>query len=265
MGLVSSRVVGGDIIDSCSVVGVPAYTLNNESIGIEFDVKGSSVFGFLGRFELEIPAGATISSVRFRLFSNGVGNGSQTNQWAMGFVDDDSLWPAGGFNATTYPTRLSLPWPRRMSGAPNTLIDNPGAWVGNAYPATSTFAQPVIPFGDDLSFSEGPGLEPIFQDNRQLVTGLVSNLQTWLDSNPDRSNSASGTAIPAAFAVVFAGTSGFGFQGALTSFYPNRNARPELSVVWDTTGQIDARAKSTTVVNASPSVSSTIAARGQVT
>ena len=266
MGLVASKVVGGDLIDSCSVVGNPAYTLTNEDIGIRFDIKGSSIYGFLGRFELEIPAGATITGVRIRMFSNGAGAGATAaNEWAMGFVDDDSIWPAGGFNSTTYPTRVSLPWPRRMSGDPETLIDNPGAWVGNAYPATSYFTEPVIPFGNDLSFSEGPGLEPNNSDNRQVVTGLVSNLQTWLDSNPDRSNSASGTAIPAAFAIVFAGSSGFGYQGALTSFYPNYNARPDLSVRFNTLGQVDARAESTTVASASGSVSSTVAARGQVT
>jgi hypothetical protein len=272
VGVIASKVVGGDLIDSCSVVGNPAYTLNNEEIGIRFDIKGSSIFGFLGRFELEIPAGATITGVRIQLFSNGVGAGASAgNLWAMGFVDDDSIWPAGGFNSTTYPTRVSLPWPRRMSGDPETLIDNPGAWVGDAYPATSYFAEPVIPFGQDLSFSEGPNMSPQFKE----VTGLVSNLQQWLDSNPDRSNSASGTAIPSAFAIVFGGTSGFGYQGALTSFYPNYNARPSLTVRFDTFGQVsatnsvtglvDARAESTTVASASGSVSSTVAARGQVT
>ena len=271
MGIVDSLVVGGDLIDSCSVVGNPAYTLNNEHIGIEFNVKGSSIFGFLGRFELEIPAGATITGVRIRLFSNGISNGSQENEWALGFVDDDSIWPAGGFNATTYPTRISLPWPRRMSGDPETLIDNPGAWVGDAYPATSNFTEPVIPFGGDLSFSEGPNMTPQFKE----VTGLVSNLQTWLDSNPDRSNSASGTAIPAAFAIVYGGAFGFGYQGALTSFYPGYNTRPELTVRFDTFGQVsasnsvnplvEARADIATVVSSDSSVSSTVAARGQVT
>jgi len=271
-GLVSSKVVGGDIIDSCSVVGNPAYTLDNEKIGIEFAIKGSAIYGFLARFELEIPAGATITGVRIQMFSNGTGGlNSALNQWAMGFVDDDSIWPAGGFNSSTYPTRASLPWPRRMSASPQTLIDNPGAWVGNAYPATINFSEPVIPFGQDLSFSEGPNLSPQFKE----VTGLVSNLQAWLDSNPDRSNSASGTAIPAAFAIVFAGTSGFGFQGALTSFYPNYNARPVLTVRFDTfgevlatnsvTGLVDARADIATVVSSNSSVSSTVAARGQIT
>lgn len=271
-GLIASKVVGGDLIDSCSVVGAPAYTLNNEKIGIEFAIKGGAIFGFLGRFELEIPAGAKITGIRIRMFSNGTGGlNSALNQWAMGFVDDDSVWPAGGFNATTYPTRLSLPWPRRMSADPETLIDNPGAWVGNSYPATINFSEPVIPFGQDLSFSEGPDLGTPFQE----VTGLISNLQAWLDSNPDRSNSASGTAIPAAFAIVFAANSGFGFQGALTSFYPNYSNRPELTVRFDTLGSVlatstahskaESRADIATVVESTNSVSSAIAARGQVT
>lgn len=258
------------MIDNCSVVGNPAYTLTNERIGIAFDIKGSSIYGFLGRFELEIPAGSTITSVRFQLFSNGVGNAAQ-KVWALGFVADDSIWTAGGFNSTTYPTRASLPWPRRMSGDPETLIDNPGAWVGGAYPATADFTEALIPQGQDLSFGEGPNVTPYLHD----VTGLVDNLQEWLDSSPNRSNSASGTAIPAAFSIVFAAASGFGLQGAQTSFYPGYGNRPLLTVRFDTFGSIsasksittaaDARADNATVVKADNSVSSTISARGDVT
>lgn len=268
--VVASTVVGGDLIDSCSVVGNPAYTLTNELIGIAYDIKGSSIYGFLGRFELEIPSGVTITSVRFQLFSNGAGNASE-KVWALGFVDDDSIWPAGGFNSTEYPTRASLPWPRRMSADPETLIDNPGAWVGNAYPAVSTFTAAVIPAGQDLSFGEGPNVTPYLHE----VSGLVSNLQQWLDSNPDRSNSASGTAIPLAFSIVFASALGFGIQGARTSFYNVNTPRPNLTVRFDTRGQVsatrsvsglvDAREDIATVISSDSSVSSIVAARGDVT
>ena len=64
MAVIASKVVGGDLIDSCSVVGNPAYTLNNEEIGIRFAIKGSSIFGFLGRFELEIPADLILRHTR---------------------------------------------------------------------------------------------------------------------------------------------------------------------------------------------------------
>jgi len=266
----SSLVVDGDILDTALNSGIATYGATNGTIGYVFGIKDNRLGCYLGRFELEIPAGSTINSVKFEMISSGVGSSSFiTKRLALGFIADDSIWPASGISASTYYLRSSLPWARRLTVTTNTLIDNQAVWVGGSDPATLVSATNVIANGSAFSFGDGAAAT-------YTTTGLVSNLQTWLDSSPDRGDSASGTAIPCCFSIVDNSATEYGHQGAFTDSSTVYTSNPSLTVEFTApggrvsatsivSGVIDGRASITTGASSTASVSSTIAARGDVT
>lgn len=268
MTLVSSGVVDGDVLDDLLNSGSAFYNSSSDRVGVASNFfKDVFNSGYLGRFELEIPDGATINAVRMAFVSDGRGT-IQARSWQLGFVDDDGPngWLDDGISSSTYPNRIDVPWPLRWSGT--ATIDNAGAWVGNAVPSTITEST-ITSLG--LAWSFGEGLSALHS-----VTGLVANLQTWLDSSPDRANSASGTALPCAFcAVIDQATTGNVGLYALEAVEANRpilwvdytpgitGGKIEAALSLETTSS--ARATSDRTVQAGSSNEPTVAGRTSVT
>ena len=248
--------------------GTPVYSIASDFLGT-LSGKTSDVQSYLGRFELEIPAGSQIDAVRIVFTSNGTGTADVLPKfYAVGLIANGA-WAAGGVNIATYATRLAVPWPHRYTGT--LLIDNQAAWHGGADPSTVTIAAQFTAL--DLEFSLGEGLSPSYS-----TPGLVANFQSFLDAEPVgfRANSVSGTALPVLFGVA-TNVAQLGHQGvyAFESTTPAR--RPVLEVEWSTpvlAGSVDAsgsvaalvgsRPQTFAAIDTSPRTLAGISARGTI-
>ena len=234
---------GGDAGDSLSTAGNVGYGATTVALGTT--VAGTSpavvtVRGYAGRFELEIPAGATIDAVIIE-FSAAAAGINTTSGLSGGFLAADSVWPASGFNASSYATRASFPWPRRYNGS--ALVDNLGAFQGGAAAFSGAFPRATAA-GQLWSFGDATTAE-------HSVSGLVAQLQAFIDGEPAgiRSGSVSGTALPIAFALVPSAVFG-GTQGVRTADYGS--TAPVLGVSYTPSNAPP------TVSITSPSASSTV-------
>lgn len=234
MPSVSSSVVGGDILSRPVTTTVtPAYETTGGSIGQDFDSKNAStvIRGYLARFELEIPAGSTITGVRINFVSSSITGTSFP--FRIGFLATDGLWNAptsssGGFNATQYATHASLPWPVRED-AFGVLEFRDSYWHDGAAGfdgfLTGLNAASGVAFSIGDSYSED-----------STATGLVSHAQAFLDdaTASDRANSVSGTALPFAFCIVPDDDSALAdnLQGIRTHDNAIESNRPTLEVAY---------------------------------
>ena len=225
MPVVSSDVVLGDIGDDILTTGTPVFSFQSINLGTLFDVKsGTFVRGWTGRFEVEVPEGSTIYGVKLELVSTGTFAGTGV-PLIGGVLATPSPWQEFGFqNTTTWPNRMALPWPSRFDGT--TVSLNPSAWHDGA----AGFSGSYVPNAAlDTSFGFSEGFTPALKNP---VTGLVDQVQSFFGAEVPgmRAYSASGTAMPIAFAVVPSTLFYNNYQSIATSKNPTVLRRPVLTI-----------------------------------
>ena len=254
MPTVNGSPVGGDAGDSISTAGNVGYGAISVQLGVI--VAGTNppvttVRGYAGRFELEIPAGATIDSVEVAFTTAAAGLGA-TTYFSGGFLAVDSFWPSSGFNASTYATRASFPWPRRYNGS--ALVDNLGAFQGGAAAFSGAFPRATA-FNQLWSFGENTS-------PTHSVAGLVDQLQEFVDAEPAgiRSGSSSGTALPIAFSLVPYLLFGNGTQSVRTVDYGSTPPVLTVSYTSPPPGTVTATAQARQALAATPRARSALLA-----
>lgn len=235
---------GGSLLDEPVVAGPPDFSRDRGPLGLLTNQFGIlSGLGFLGRFEIDVPENAMVSGVRISLFSAAGGSpASVMKDHVMGFIRDDAVWLRDGINADSYPTRLSLPWPWRRDSA--TFIDNTSAWVGLSDP--SVFRENVAPLAAAFPYSFGDNMDATHQ-----VSGLVSNLQAWIDSAPAnvRSFSSDGTKTPCCLAILNRNLT-LGFQNVYSELIGAEAIRPRLEVSFTLSGaRVSGRAATSFIID----------------
>jgi hypothetical protein len=258
MPTVSARPTS-DILDSLiNDSSSPVFDDASHELGIVVALKSTASYGYMGRFELPIPDGATIDGVRITFTSAGSGVSSAlTRNFALGFVDDDSTWPEDGFTSTDdYATRSALPWPWRWSGS--VVVDNQGAWFGDSDPVDIAFTLSAISTNDPYRFADS------ITPREVEASGLVDNLQDWLDGTGGtlRADTASGTDLPICFAIV-ANAAGNSWQFVYSADTGTESRRPLLEVEYTAapaSGTITASSSAGPAVSARPTVAASVLA-----
>ena len=225
MPIVSSGVVGGDYAGVFqNAIGAPNFTTSTERIGNTLDTKSGSVgaLGFMGRFEVEVPDGATITGARLSFTSQG-NQGINPKPWRAGFMATDGKWNVDGFNGTQYPTRTSIPKASVYSFG-WVFIDSVWHNGGAGFDGFVSIAEPT-----GSAFTVGDGLASDYS-----LSGIVSQLQSFLDNATasDRANSASGTALPVAFQIAPDGHTAAQTQTIRTVDHPTASSRPSIEIAY---------------------------------
>lgn len=202
-------------------------------------ITGTDI-GWVGRFELPIPNGATITgvSLSFSVTAPSYPLGAPVTRQAGGLLAPDGIWNSfgGTLSVAHYPTRPVFPWPevdflpvpaRWFGGAPSFLMDT---WA-------SVSVASVMSFGEGIAATNA-------------VSGLLASLQSWLDTYGAtlRGGSASGTDLPVAlcwyraFSTFLTPAEGFPVWSS-SGAAPNR---PFLTVSWtegETPSSVSARSR----------------------
>lgn len=181
--------------------------------------------GWMGRFEISVPNGATIVSAKLATYQNTAGG--PVNRMIGGLLAPDGDWNAlgGTFSASTYPTLADLPWPESGFG----VASNPARWHGSS-PAFSLVTFDAAMGGTLMTWGEGTPVD-------NAVTGLVAKLQSWLDTYGGslRSGSASGTDLPVALCWYreYVNPSTSQQFTIASSTEANATRRPQLTIEWE--------------------------------
>lgn len=226
----------GDLLDGKANVSLYDNSLQEQLIGTASG-KPASGWYMMARFEIEVPNGAIINSVKLDLGSiqgsrqNGSVGGT-TNRWQGGLIAPDGKWESAkvaGFGTSVYPDRTTLPVVEVTIG---TYSYTASRWHTGAPAFTNqTFAS--VAAGSPTLFSIGEGTTVT-----NAVTGLVSNFQSYLNTYgpTQRGNSVSGTALPVClqmFRLDNSETNDWGIW-ICSSNHPTTSARPLLSVDFST-------------------------------
>lgn len=256
MPTVSSSVIGGDyggIFNNG--IGASDFTTPTGRIGNTFDAKSgiSGAHGYMARFEVEVPDGATITGVRFSFTSN-ANNGINPKPWLAGFMATDGKWNVDGFNATQYPTEISIP---KASIYGTTWIFVNSVWLGGGagFNGSVSIAEP-----NGSAFTVGDGLASDYS-----LSGIVSHLQSFLEdaTAADRANSASGTALPVAFQIAPSGNIAAQSQTIRTNDHATASSRPSIEISFSL-ATICARADLSPAIKSKPNREPRVRARGIV-
>jgi len=259
MTLVSSQVVDGDLFDvMANGSGTPPFSTTSGSMGSSVDDKLgiTLLYGYIGRFELEIPLGATIDGVRMTFTSDGeVGSGNKSLR--LGFLAQDGTWESDGFNATNYSTKTSVPFSSTV--VVSTITHHDGVWQDGAAGVDDSFSISAS-VGATFSFVDGT------LSGDLSATGLVDQLQSFVDGAiaADLLDSVSGTAMPVLFAV--GGDTAVNVRQLARAFeHATASSRPVLEVAFTPSGgRIEAAGDVSSVVSARGTVSSVASVRGTV-
>jgi hypothetical protein len=178
----------------------PLVGINPTSMG-QFDFLAQKfAFGQFFRFESTVPVHATLTGVNFE-WTVAPNTPTQSAWIQTGFLKSDGLWNnADGFANSNYPSNASLPSAERHEGAdvdPTVWHDDAPGWPGDDATTLSTVASTRVTYGDgDLS----PDVE---------MTGLLAQLQSYLDANEALRGSVQAGAVPVAWHMLFPWAKGF--------------------------------------------------------
>lgn len=181
--------------------------------------------GWIGRFEISVPNGATITSAKLTTFQNSGSAG--VDRMTAGLLAPDGEWNVlgGGFSAATYPTLADVPWPETAFG----VASNPARWHGSS-PAFSLETFGATLGGTEMTFGEGTPVD-------NAVPGLVAKIQSYLNTYGGslRSGSASGADLPIAVCWYrqYLNPSVSQQFTIASSGDPSSSHRPRLTLEWE--------------------------------
>ena len=226
-----SPVDTGDLgADQVKTATATDETQESASLGSIVFKKLTAYYALFLRFDLSsLPKPVKINGVLMQWTADGGGSG--TFDVRGGFIDKDGSWDAAGA-FSNYATLSELPFAQWLYGNE----DDDTVWVGDA-PA---FEAEMVGSGETHILSFGENLE--YDDDTIAVTGLVSQLQTYLNAE------SAGPSVCLQFYRDYVGATERYQQVVMSDV--DAESRPQLRIDWEALGVAEAESELRTLVSA---------------